>query len=208
MRLLLCLIATLGVLGGCAGGTPVPTSIAGTAPAVTAPPSSLASLPPAPPTPTVGASLPPAGDAYEQLLSHIPAAIHETCDEVDPTAAQALAVANCKPHDLLGNPDASVDDVVYVLYSTLNEATARYARELSEIGDQFGDDCSVGPSQVAYEVEGVIHGRLLCAPDTKFGDEAVAWWYDDRLNLVGSVLLAEGTFEDLFNAVVAAAAQP
>jgi hypothetical protein len=145
---------------------------------------------------------------YEGLLTHIPASIRDACSEVDPTAAAALAVANCNPDDLLGSPDAVVDDVVYVWYATLNEATARYAQELSEVGDQAGDDCRVGPSQVAYEVDGTIHGRLLCAPDAVFGDESIAWWYDDRLNVVGSVLLAQGSYEDLFNAVVAATAQP
>lgn len=160
-----------------------------------------ASQRPAPPTAT------PAGDSFQQLLTHVPVAIRESCDEVDPAAAAALAVANCNPEGLVADP-AVVDDVVYVWYSTLGEATARYGQELSKIGDQPGDDCSVGPSQVAYEIDGVTHGRLLCAPDTVFGDEAVGWWYDDRLNFVGSILLATGTYEDLFNAVTAATALP
>jgi hypothetical protein len=155
------------------------------------------------PTPTASQS-----GTYEQLLTHVPANIRHYCSEVDPTAAGALAVANCQPDEAFLVPGLAVGDVIYIWFADVGDAREHLQAEVVRHSNPLGEDCRVGPSQQANEVDGQRVGRLLCAEDIQFGGEVIAWWTDERLTIVGSVLLYEGTYDDLYNVVDVAQAQP
>ena len=147
-------------------------------------------------------------DQYEELLTHIPAAINGTCTAVDPTAAAAQAIARCQPADIVG----AAGDVTYVQYATDETLFDLLDEKLEEVGDiptsSDPQSCAAGPILTAYYGGGSVEGRLICAPDTRYGGELIAWWFDYRFNAVGSILLFEGSYQDLYNAVLAAELEP
>lgn len=51
-----------------------------------------------------------------QLLTYGPAVIAATCSEIDPTPTDALAVARCLPEDVIVDPEAYIESVVYFSY--------------------------------------------------------------------------------------------
>jgi hypothetical protein len=207
MRSLAGIFGTLGLLVACssapAGGTQTasPRNFStATAPAAT--PAAIGPTPTA--TARAGASTP--ASAYLQLLTYVPEAIANTCTEFHPTAGSALAVANCKPDDIIGDPDVYIDSVVYLLYDADFKTLDAWADRWEDLGEPTGSECSAGPSTNIYTVDGQGVGRIVCGPDPNGG--LVAWWYDNRLKVVMSVLILEGTYEDLANLVGLTAAQP
>lgn len=192
----------------CSGPAPAST------PATPTPPSSATVLPTvAPPTSGVVPTAPtttPSGSSeqYEELSSHIPAAISGSCTEVDPTAAGALAVARCQPEGLVG-PGG---ELTYTWYETDDSLFDLLGEKLDEVGDvpTSGDPraCAAGPILTAYHVGGFVEGRLICAPAPGSGGGLIAWWFEDRFNVVGSILLFEGSYQDLYDAVLAAELAP
>ena len=160
------------------------------------------------PTATAGATPSSQGGDYAELLTHLHPTIANTCTEVDPTEAGARAVANCQPEDVVVDPDVVIGDVVYVWYDTAGEAGDRFLLEVERHGDPDGDDCASGPSHSLYQLDGEIHGRLLCAEDVTYGGTVIAWWLDQRLNVTASLLLYEGTFADLADLLEVFAIRP
>jgi hypothetical protein len=136
------------------------------------------------------------GSAYEELLAHVDSTIASTCTEVDPAAAGALAVANCEPEDVIFDPNIVVDDVVYLWFETLADVEDLWLEKNDLLGTPTSADCASGSCVTGLTPEGSLYGRFVCGPDTVYGDEVVAWWYDNRLNHVGSILLAEGACTD------------
>lgn len=184
--------------------TPTPPS------AATVPPPTSDAIPTMqpPPTPiatiTAGSNTPTS--AYVQLLTYVPAVIAATCSEIDPTPTDALAVARCEPDDVIVDPDAWIDSVVYFWYDADFKRLDAWADRWEQLGMPTGSECSAGPSTNTYTVDGQIVGRIVCGPDPHGG--LVAWWYDDRLEVVMTVLLLEGTYEDLASLVELTTAQP
>jgi hypothetical protein len=162
--------------------------------------------------PSATATTPPTSGtgsaAYAELLTHIHPTIAATCREIDPAAAGALAVANCAPEDVIIDPDIVIGDVVYVRYSEVGEVRERLQSKVEEYGESLGEDCAAGPAQLLNDLSGEPVGRLLCLEDRLYGGTVVGWWTDERLNLLGSVLLYEGDFADLLNVLDVAQARP
>ena len=195
------LLACSSVAPASTPATPTPRSIATVLPTVAPPTSGVVST--APPTTPGGGS-----EQYEELSSHIPAAISGTCSEVDPTAAGALAVARCQPEQLVG-PGG---ELTYTWYETDDPFFDLLDAKLDEVGDVPSSSdpgtCAAGPILTAYQVGGFVEGRLICAPAPGSGGGLIAWWFEYRFNVVGSILLSEGTYQDLYDAVLAAELEP
>lgn len=192
-------------LVACNASAPASAPSAATVPPSVAPPTSDATVQPTPvATITAGSNTPTS--AYLQLLTYVPAVIVDTCSEIDPTPTDALAVARCEPEDDIADQEVDIDSVVYFWYDADFKRLDAWADRWEQLGEPTGSECSAGPSTNTYTVDGTIVGRIVCAPDP-FGG-LVAWWYDDRLEVVMTVLLLEGTYEDLAGLVELTAAQP
>jgi hypothetical protein len=150
------------------------------------------------PTPP-GATPATSGSAYEQLLELIPPIVATTCTEIDPAAAGAKAVANCDPEDRIIDPVVTIDDVVYIWFENIADAEDEWLEKYELLGEPSSGDCSTGSCITGLTPEGALYGRFTCGPDTVYGMEVVGWWYDNRTNVVGSNLLAEGTCTDVMN---------
>jgi hypothetical protein len=154
-------------------------------------------LPPLPgPTPSATA---PAGDlGYEALLEHIPAGVAEGCFNSD--SGEADVVALCIPDDSLLGPSVELAFVTYLWFEHFADADAYFGDRLDELGDQPGEDCSVGPSHYVQEVDGELGGRVLCAGDPA-QDPLELYWADYRLGgdsgTIGWISLESDTYADL-----------
>lgn len=143
------------------------------------------------------------GDAYEELLAQIPAALRATCSPVDPVAGE-LTIARCQPLELVG-PNGHL---TYRRYGTDDALFDFLGAKLDELGDiPTSDDprsCAAGLTLTAYVPEGFSEGRLICAPDPLGSGGLVAWWVDLRFYDIGEILLFEGSYQELYDAVLAA----
>jgi hypothetical protein len=170
----------------------------------TSPPGSpvVTGVPPSPVSPSTGTA------AYVELLTYIPPAIAATCREIDTAAAGALAAASCAADDAIVAPDVAISEVAYVRYAEVSGARIALQDRVEAYGESLGEDCAAGPAQVLNDLGGEVVGRLVCLDDREHGGTVVSWWTDERLNLLGSVVLLEGDIGDLLNVVAVAQAQP
>jgi hypothetical protein len=116
-----------------------------------------------PPSPAASASPADREAALAELLSHVPAAVSETCVEVTDESGPAsdageVAEVRC------AISDGAV--LTFVLYGTEEAMAAAYetAREYARIFGSFstGADCATGSQDGTWTVGGAEAGLLLC----------------------------------------------
>ncbi len=174
-------------------GTPSPVPTDGSTPA----PTSSEALTPAP------SSTLPGGGSLGQLIALLPQILVASCTpaSADPPA---LVAASCDAAGLLGGAAGAAGTVEFVLYADDGEASDRWFAELARIGNQTGQDCAAGPSLVGYELDGLVEGRLLCAPDPDQPGGLIAVWFEGRNNVFGRLRLTGADYAALAAAVDAA----
>ncbi len=148
----------------------------------TAQPSGSVATPVATPAPSPTGSVPsatPIGDPKEALLSHIPAAIADTClvsAPDDPGKIRAIAVCDAAGGDIR---------VTYFQYLDRDSMVNAYSsfRIASQIEPDSGDcdDPATWPTENSYSIGDVTAGRLLCTDEL---GETSLYWTDDRLNIL------------------------
>ena len=171
--------------------TATPTVPATTLPASTLPPTSppaveTPSLPPTSPplveTPSLPTSSPAGGDEQE-LLSHVPTAIVDSCTSVPPIAP-VLAAVVCFV------TEASIS-VNYALYPDAASMDASYAgsRQIfaADAGAESCEDADNWPAEYEYTIGGEPSGRVFCV-DT-FGLLQM-YWTDTRFNILSWASMA------------------
>jgi hypothetical protein len=168
--------------------SPRPTPTAG---AVTPKPTGVLASPA--PSPTgVGPSATPIGDPKAALLSHIPAAIADTCfvtSPDDPGVILAIGVCDADGGDIR---------VSYFQYASHDSMFSAYSgfRLASQIEPDSGDcdDPASWPTENSYDIGDVAAGRLLCTEELS---ETSLYWTDDRLNILSQATHTKGNHERL-----------
>jgi hypothetical protein len=132
---------------------------------------------------TDASALPPVTSAdVDVLLESVPEAFRERCEETAVSMFEpgAIVAVSCS----LGEEDADV--VEYVQFDSTESMEAAYQQRVaSYASDVTGTTCSVGPSELAYDIGGQEAGRLFCAPQT-VGIRLD--WTDTRLNILSSII--------------------
>jgi hypothetical protein len=145
------------------------------------------------PSPTgVGPSATPIADPKEALLSHIPAAIADTCfvtSPDDPGAILAIAVCDADGGDI------QVSYFQYVSHEKMFSAYSGF-RLASQIEPDSGDcdDPATWPTENSYDIGDVTVGRLLCTEELS---ETSLYWTDDRLNILSQATHTNGDYQRL-----------
>jgi hypothetical protein len=173
--------------------TPAPTLVAQPTPTTArATPTGLIASPAPSATGGVAPSATPIGDPEEALLSHIPAAIADSCfvsAPDDPGAILAIAVCDADGGDIR---------VTYFQYTTNESMFSAYTgfRIASEIEPDSGDcdDPTTWPTENSYNIGDVTAGRLLCTEEL---GETSLYWTDDRLNILSQAAHIGGDHERL-----------
>ena len=168
-----------------ASGTPQPTAAVTLPPKSTPTPVPSATLEPVEtpilePTETPFFSIPPnpsPGAAGEELLTHVPGAIRESCTATD-GVAPILAIATCVQ-------DSGEIPILYYKYASNDEMNAAYEgfRLASQIEPDSGDcnDETTWPAEHGYTIGGVHAGRWLC---TDTPGTPTIYWTDERLQIL------------------------
>jgi hypothetical protein len=117
----------------------------------------------APASPAASASPADREAALAELLSHVPAAVSESCAEVTDESGPASDVGEVAE---VRCPMADGATLTFVLYGTEGAMDAAYdtAREYARIFGSFssGTDCATGSQDGTWSVGGEEAGRLLC----------------------------------------------
>jgi hypothetical protein len=187
VRLGLLSIITI-LLGECAGATPASPAPTGTLPSAAA---SVAPSPAASVAPSVGpGASPDRQQAYERLLTMIPAEIAATCESISVTEEiepGQLGEADC---DL---PSGGLADFAsYKLFADAASMNGFFETQRMghrNLGQSEGPGCGSGPGEGTWE-----HGRKDCF--SFFDDAYVMWTYDDLL-VVASAFNDSGDYAKL-----------
>ena len=131
-----------------------------------------------------------ANPAAEQLLlSHVPPQIAATCAAADTSDPQVQAQVACKP----GGP---VSDAAYILYNDNTAMDDAFNSQQAASPNATGDDCSQGPSQGSWTMDGTEEGQLYC--DVSNG-QAFIVWTDDRFSILSVGVSTSTDFGSLFD---------
>lgn len=168
---------------------------------------------PSPGATTAGATQPTGTLTYDELLTHIPPALVADCGELVHTFpgtsyGGASVSAHCVPAPSLLGSDTDTATVQYHWYDHFSKADQYFGDQLERLGDQFGEDCGVGPSHYLQQADGEFIGRVLCAGDPAEGQRIEAIWGDSRLNVVGWIAIEPGSYPDLGDLLNAAQVVP
>lgn len=125
--------------------------------------------------------------AEQVLLSHVPAAIAATCTRVEPADSSRAAQVEC-------HPGGSIAVAVYILFHDNASMDAAFNKHLASVPSATGSDCSAGPSQGAYTIDGVESGQILC--DVADG-KAFIEWTDNRFSILSLGRAASKDFASL-----------
>ena len=117
--------------------------------------------------------------AVIDLLSRLPSEFRQACSGAFSTIGSGvLASVSC-------NLPGTVGRAEYYRYASSASMADAFASVIAGSGtDLSGEDCSVGPSQLSWSVEGQGSGQLACFPGA--GGDVIAWTND------GSDILAIG----------------
>jgi hypothetical protein len=155
-----------------------PTPVATVAPTL-APTSAPVATTAASPTvePSATASVVPNGDATALLLTHVPAALVDSCS-ASPGSAPIVVLASCIADD-------GVIEVTYFQYDSRDSMFQAYEgfRLISEIEPGTGDcnDPTTWPAEDVYNIDEQPSGRWLC---TEALGQTTIYWTDDRLTIL------------------------
>ena len=127
--------------------------------------------------------------AEQLLLSHVPPAIAGTCTPVDTSDPARQAQVACKP----GGP---VSDAVYILFNDNSSMDDAFDSQQASSPNATGDDCSQGPSQGAWTIDGVEEGRLYC---DEANSQAFIVWTDDRFSILSVGAATSTDYASLFD---------
>lgn len=203
-------VVALDILDGSAASdaTPVPTgpttftalaTHASPTPASPTPPTGTPTIAPGPdspalPSPSLSpatATNGPAPDPAQELLSHVPPQIRDSC-QLDTETESALATASCAA-------DNGEILATYFLYPAENAMSADYDRFVatSEIERDSGRcaDPATWPSEGHFSVAGQPVGRVLCL---EIADAPTLYWTDNRLLILASAIHLGSDAERLF----------
>jgi hypothetical protein len=136
-----------------------------------------------------------AGDDYRptlegELRSHVPPAIAAGCAETPTSIAEegALFAIACPGE----NPGAEIFE--YTLFNSRAAMEAAYQQRVTTYGaTQNANDCSTGPDEDGYTIDGTPAGRVFCAAQ-QFGIRID--WTDTRLNILASATDFDGSYPD------------
>ena len=169
-----------------ANGQPV---VAPTASATAASTASASPSAPAEATPTAITS-PPAGSPLEQLMASIPDVMSIDCHEVTSFDGGFIVGVSCVPRPGEGY-------ITYYLFDTVENLNASYEANAAFFGsDADGTSCQVEASEGPYTIDDTPAGSLMC---NEYETGLIAYWTHDALLIEASIVLFEGTYDELYS---------
>lgn len=129
-----------------------------------------------------------AGPPATELLLHVPTDVRAHCH---PTATPPPGVAG----EVMCTPTSGADTARFRSYATgaLLESDFAASRA-AHAADATGGDCSIGPAQGTWAVDGQTRGEVICYRE---GRSATIEWTDEALRIGGMASRDDGSFSDL-----------
>jgi hypothetical protein len=127
----------------------------------------------------------------EELLTHVPSDWQQTCIET-PASDVADAVVSC----FLQTEGTGAELAVFQQYPTAEEMDATYQNTVDIFGVESEGSCQSGPHETTWNVDDVVGGKLLCAPQ---GVGIRFDWTDDDLLILSTLFDLEGDYQNTYN---------
>jgi hypothetical protein len=153
------------------------------------------------PTSTPGTGGPPPADAV--ILAHIPPAMNVNCGKVTTLSAGEITSASCSPPTVPGY-------ITYTLFETGDNAMDKWFSDLEYFAPGVsGSDCAAGPCLVAWFRDGFSEGRYFGNHYTGVDPNGLMGkWFDHGLMIVGTLVVHDMTFGDMYNLALEAGPIP
>jgi hypothetical protein len=140
-------------------------------------------------------ALPPAA---ADLLRHVPVAYRAACTPTESTPGAGVEAG------VVCSPAGAVDQVEYYQYDGRDAMDAAYESLVAAAGELPGQDCSVGPSEVQWAVDGDGSGQMACFPRAATGaspvpGDLVMMWTHEPLHVLSIGTAIGTTYADLYS---------
>lgn len=136
-----------------------------------------------------------AADPLAALIAQIPPHLQGDCGEVTSFDGGVIVSVQC-----INIP--FVDGyVVYTRFDAVDNLNASYESNRDYFGaDTNAFDCSVGPSDGGYTIDGSPAGQLMCNTYTSVDPNGmILFWTSEETLIEGTLVLYGGTFEDMYD---------
>jgi hypothetical protein len=144
-----------------------------------------------------------ADPAVLDLLSHVPDAWRDSCTARRPVGGEALLSG------VVCAPAGEAAQAEYYRYATPEALDAEYQARVAGSGQALDQgDCTLGPSDLTWSVQGGSSGRIACFENRDTLGGRVVVWTDDALGILALGVRTDGSYPDLYDWWIGAGPQP